>query len=316
MGTCAEYDSCNDCLDNSCAWAPGSFGCLESCDFIADTSCYSPEYFTPNTNQEICAIAENDASDSTLCNSQSGRGCTACVQTTLSDGVSTCQWFNGEAGFDGFCGRECGMFGCGETMCNNEVGDIDTDDCASKSATCQDCLNHETSTCGWVNGVGCFDSCNVIADVACYDIQNFNSDRMMTVNDICVAAENDEADTYLCESQTDCTSCVATALVSDPNKSCHWSQDGNYCSSHCGMDGCGETTSCVADAGMISANGSDEALTIEETSSAAENDEDSDIQPPSVISNVNSPEEQLISSATNNDIPIYWVANLLLLCCL
>merc|ERR1711884_296991 len=148
-----------------------------------------------NTNQEICAIAENDVSDSNLCSSQSSRGCTACVQTTLSDGVSTCQWFNGENGFDGFCESECGMMGCGETMCNNEV-DTDTNDCGSKSATCRDCLNDETSTCGWVNGVGCFDSFNVIADVACYDIQNFNSDRIMTGNDICVVAENDEADTF------------------------------------------------------------------------------------------------------------------------
>merc|ERR1712241_1619366 len=221
----------------------------------------------------------------------------------------------GEDGFDGFCGSACGMMGCGETMCNNEV-EIGTNDCESKSATCRDCLNDETSTCGWVNGVGCFDSCNVIADVACYDIQNFNSDRVMTGNDICVVAENDEADTFLCESQPDCTSCVATALVSDSSKSCHWSQDGNYCSSHCGMYGCGETTTCAADAGMLSANGSDEAVTIEETSSATENDEVNDIQQP-VISKVNTDDEDdevVISSAMNNNIPTYWATVFLLLC--
>merc|ERR1712183_1103496 len=201
--------------------------------------------------------------------------------------------------------------GCGETSCiadnNNDNIDIDTvnDDeteiinniageCGSK-ASCLDCLNDETSSCGWVNEIGCLDSCYMITDVACYDIQNFNNDYdtnnnndnplMMTGNDICVVAENDMADTDLCYSQTDCTTCVVTALVSDGSKTCQWFQDGNYCSSGCGMQGCGEST-CSADANMNKSNGSDDVLAmsdeivaIEKTSPAGgtnTNDNDAD----------------------------------------
>merc|ERR1719491_1534997 len=116
--------------------------------------------------------------------------------------------------------------------------------CRSKES-CRDCLDDDTSTCAWVPIEGCLESCNIIADIACYNIQSFNRDTnsMMTGDDVCAVAENDLADMTLCSSQTDCTSCVETNLVSDTlSWNCQWFPDGNYCSSGCGMAGCGDTT--------------------------------------------------------------------------
>merc|ERR1712032_196442 len=240
---------------------------------------------------------------------------------------------------------------CGATTCitdddnNNYNNNIDIDtvnddeteiinniagECGSK-ASCRDCLNDETSTCGWVNEIGCLDSCYMITDVSCYDIQNFNNDYdtnnnndnplMMTGNDICVVAENDMADTDLCYSQTDCTTCIVTALVSDASKTCQWFQDGNYCSSGCGMQGCGEST-CSADANVIKSNGSDDVVAmsddvvaIEETSSAGGTDEGNDIQQQQPdTTNDNDADGEVTSSAMFNEIQLFWAANFVLLC--
>jgi len=132
--------------------------------------------------------------------------------------------------------------------------EIGGNNCESK-VSCRDCLDDDTTTCGWVPAVeGCLESCNIIADASCYNIQSFNSDNnnnnMMTGDDICVVAENDLADMNVCKSRTDCTSCVETNLISDTSSwnTCQWFQDGNYCSSGCGMNGCGETI-CSTDSG-------------------------------------------------------------------
>lgn len=58
-------------------------------------------------------------------------------------------------------------------------------DCGNK-ISCRDCLDDDTSTCGWVPVEGCLKSCNIIADADCYNIQDFNSDNNnMTGDDIC-----------------------------------------------------------------------------------------------------------------------------------
>jgi len=144
---CAMYnESCNGCLQHSCAWTDTA-GCLTSCDIIADVNCYSSEQYSTATspknnndetsipipiitNDEICAIAEDDKSDSILCYGQSD--CTSCVDTILvSDRTLTCKWFTtdgGDGGGDGFCGsQQSGLLGPGETTClsldNNDDND-------------------------------------------------------------------------------------------------------------------------------------------------------------------------------------------------
>jgi hypothetical protein len=276
---CRTYDdSCNGCLENSpCVWVPVE-GCLESCDMIADTSCYSLQFFTNRESlEEICTIAENDVSDSILCNSQSD--CTTCTETLLSggDGTNTCQWFQNDANFDvdvdaiggiGYCGSGCGMFGCGEFTCSSSTM-LDDDRISSNCESymsCGDCLGGDDDTCGWINEMGCMESCDIIADVGCYNIVNFNRDDdidvLMTADDICTVAANDIANIDLCSSHADCTTCIETGLVSsDPSSgsnTCQWFSDGNFCSSECNMIGCGETA-CTADniGGIIDAGSID-----------------------------------------------------------
>jgi hypothetical protein len=283
---CSTYDdSCNGCIENSpCVWVP-EVGCIESCDLIADTSCYSPQYFTNNVSlDEICTIATNDVSNYILCDSQID--CTSCVDTLLSGTTDTCQWFKSDNGTEGYCGHECGMSGCGELTCDDGstmvdddgVTVVDNDDRIISNCeiniSCRDCLSASSTACGWVSGMGCLESCNVIADVGCYDIENFNRDPnvLMTGDDICTVASNDIADMDLCNSQTDCTTCIEASLASsssDPSNTastCRWFSDGNFCGSECNMIGCGETTCTVdsynigdvtiVDAGSIIDNGS------------------------------------------------------------
>ena len=264
---CAMNASCNDCLEsnnNSCAWVPGigsSAGegsdCIESCDMIADVSCYSTQYFDSNlTAADICEIADNNQGDAELCNSQSD--CTSCVDSVLSDGKRTCQWFQVED--DGYCGNGCGMLGCGETTCptssNNDNdgdgdGDGDSDECETKSSSCRDCLGGGSS-CAWIPGLGCIESCDMIADVSCYSSSAYlDSDR--TADEICAVAGTDQADASLCGSQVDCMSCVF-AVLSDGTSTCQWflfdgddaARGGGYCGHECDMLGCGDTTCSVA----------------------------------------------------------------------
>jgi len=110
---CITQTSCNECLDNSCAWTPQE-GCLKSCDIIADINCYDAS--STITNDETCSQADEDESDLALCSGLSD--CTSCVDTTLlSDSTTTCKWFEGSNQNDGFCGSQCGLLGCGETAC-------------------------------------------------------------------------------------------------------------------------------------------------------------------------------------------------------
>ncbi|OEU20192.1 hypothetical protein FRACYDRAFT_268196 [Fragilariopsis cylindrus CCMP1102] len=132
-------------------------------------------------------------------------------------------------------------------------------ECESNTS-CRDCLSSTstaTTTCGWVNGMGCLESCNIIADVGCYDIENFNgNDGLMTGDDICTVAENDIANSELCDSQIDCTTCIETSLlvassswkpIAAATTKCKWFSDMNFCGSECNMIGCGESTCTTAD---------------------------------------------------------------------
>ena len=130
-GDCSSPTTCSDCIGAattaSCAWS-GVYGCMESCDIVSDTSCYSLQEganFGDLTADEICNIAENDQADEVLCYTQTD--CTSCVDAVLSDGENTCQWFEFED--FSYCGSACGMVGCGKTTCDGltEVSNLNDD---------------------------------------------------------------------------------------------------------------------------------------------------------------------------------------------
>ncbi|OEU14636.1 hypothetical protein FRACYDRAFT_241189 [Fragilariopsis cylindrus CCMP1102] len=271
---CSTYiNSCNGCLENSCAWVPVA-GCVESCDVIGtDVSCYSSEDFTGITTEEICSkYMAMEASNIKLCHSQTD--CTTCIDTTFADGgfdgtTNSCKWFHFDCCIESYCGHECGGMGCGAFTCDAvaNVDDNDNNDPIIKNSecdsnmSCRNCLSTRQigpTACGWANGMGCVESCsNLIADVGgCYDIENFNGNGVvMTGDDICTVAEND-----LCSSQTDCTTCIETSRLGsssylDPYintataaaMKCRWFSNMNVCGSECNMIGCGETTCTAAD---------------------------------------------------------------------
>ena len=162
---CMDYTtSCRECLNNSdgttgesCVWVP-VVGCIESCSTIADTSCFDQSNYPTSSVDEICTIVDNAQDDVELCQRQFD--CTSCTDSILSDGTSTCQWFEiGE-----FCASGCGMDGCGTSTCDDD-GSNTTNSCEDYD-TCGGCL---TSSCAWVPAVEkCLKSCDVIADTSCF----------------------------------------------------------------------------------------------------------------------------------------------------
>jgi hypothetical protein len=85
---------------------------------IADVSCYSHEYMDAST-EAICGQFDDDATNAATC-SAAGDSCGECTSTAQLDGKS-CTWF------DGFCGHECGMMGCGVTTCEGDGDGTDGD---------------------------------------------------------------------------------------------------------------------------------------------------------------------------------------------
>ena len=101
--------------------------------FISYTSLTYPLYchsFKTADSQEsltggpesICQQADTDGADAELCGSRPN--CASCTSTTLSDGTSTCQWYDGGMGY---CAAKCGMDGCGANTCDaDEVTESET----------------------------------------------------------------------------------------------------------------------------------------------------------------------------------------------
>ena len=176
---CSDFTTCAACLQTpECGgWAPVA-GCLESCNVIADASCYSTSTFPDQSVDETCQTAADNEADAQLCSSQTN--CGDCVGTNISDGNTTCQWF-----VDGdYCASGCGMTGCGETTCQAEADGAEDDECDGLS--CEDCL---AATCAWAPAVGCVSSCDIIADTACFN----SGDSEAT--DVCGGASSSESPT-------------------------------------------------------------------------------------------------------------------------
>jgi len=157
---CSQVTTCVECLavDDCGAWSEGT--CLESCSAIADASCYTTNTFPNKTVEEACQAAADATVDAELCAEQTD--CGECVGTTLSDGNTTCQWFQD----GGYCGSACDMNGCGETTC--------TDPCEGLS--CQDCLDGGAS-CGWIPLAGCLSGCSVI-DTTCFLAKEYDASEV------------------------------------------------------------------------------------------------------------------------------------------
>ena len=151
--------SCEDCLAKSCAWAPQA-GCLTSCDVIADVSWCKNGTLDGMTAEETCQVAADvTAEHALLCSSKTD--CGECVATALSDGNTTCHWFQDSE----YCGSGCDMSGCGETTC------VGGDPCDGLS--CEDCL---AGYCAWAPDEGrCLASCDMIANVTCFPSEDNNA---------------------------------------------------------------------------------------------------------------------------------------------
>jgi hypothetical protein len=169
--------TCTDCLDEGCAWTSVQ-GCIASCDIIADAACFQVGGPGNENVEDICSVAEEAEVDVQLCSEQ--QDCGSCVGTVLSDGNSTCQWFaSGE-----FCQSGCGMDGCGDTVCSSTG--VPASVC-EQYQNCEECLDE---ACVWSNEAGCLESCDSIADGACFEF-----DEADGANVTCAVAEEDNVDT-------------------------------------------------------------------------------------------------------------------------
>jgi uncharacterized protein YodC (DUF2158 family) len=186
------------------------------------------------------------------------------VGTTISDGITTCQWFQLPEDGIQYCGNGCDMNGCGETTCDaDDGGDAapppaltsDDDALCAQSNSCYDCvgttLSDGVTTCQWFPGIFAEDGLQYCASKC--DIDGCGETT-------CPAPTAD--DDALCTQSNSCYECVGITL-SDGVTTCQWFQfaeDGvQYCASKCDMNGCGETT-CDADAPPPAPTADDDAL--------------------------------------------------------
>ena len=106
---CDSKLNCQDCLTvGFCDWYQGGI-CSHNFAQIMDIAMYSLDQ--TDSIQDVCQRAATAAADDDICSSL--RDCASCTEALLTDGVSTCNWFENY----GFCNAGCNMLGCGETTC-------------------------------------------------------------------------------------------------------------------------------------------------------------------------------------------------------
>jgi len=106
-----------------------------------------------------------------------------------------------------------------------------------------DCVSCLSENCAWATGQ-CLISCDVIADVACYEISATDNITPTTVEQVCQLEQLAKEDDFACSSAKTCTDCVSTSLPSDSNKNCLWQSfegdpNSSFCKKGCDMLGCG-----------------------------------------------------------------------------
>lgn len=258
---------CVDCLSiEGCnAWFPsiGTNGeCFPSClEGPADSPCYTNTTLGLDGGdtviEDVCQLADNAQADALLCNTNGATSCAACTSITLSDGFSTCLWFN-DAGV-GYCSSDCGRNGCGTATCgdlgNGGDDDDDDDDIGDDTSNCTaftSCTECFEMNCAWLGtGRGCLEGCDIIADISCYDQSTFPGLDAAQACDAVIAIESEE---LLCDQQSDCTSCVSTTLSS--GSTCLWNEEFSFCSNAPTLVGPGTTVCNDASTQTCVTNGS------------------------------------------------------------
>lgn len=209
-----EYiENCVECLDNNYSWTVGE--CHETCD-VADASCYSGKYFQGQSSSQICQQANANQPVQEQRNPSSIRNCAPCVRNGFAWTVGECHETCDVA--DASCFSQ--KYFPGESpnsICANESSNNNRD--SDDYRNCKPCVAH-----GFAWAVGqCLDSCDEIADAACYSQKYFEG---QSSHQICQQAENDNkrAKQRQCNhAGSSCGSCL--------DAGCNWS--GNSCVPSC-----------------------------------------------------------------------------------
>lgn len=277
--------SCFDCLNSNCAWFPiiddssASGECFEDCSVIPDAPCYNFEFYPNRFTETICATAEADVPDWTMCSL--ALDCTGCVSLLQSDGVSPCAWYSE----GNFCGSGiCTDYGCGLTTCGTNTTDstgstpvpapstivaaAPTSLCNLNATSCEECLlatDYDTEVpynCAWSTN-RCIDSCSEVPGYPCYSAAAYPN-LIGNPIEICSLEESATRDDDICTTASTCTKCI-DLLQSDNSTRCLWFEHDDldvtpYCGAHnssssvtqVNMDGCDLNGICgVSDCSLI-----------------------------------------------------------------
>jgi hypothetical protein len=153
--------SCDACLGSGCAWTRGGL-CLESCSIIADLACYDNATFVNVTDAtEICARAEVEESDASICLAQTN--CSTCTSVPLSIASRSCIWYEVENDPSiSSCCLACDVPGTPTTTCGSDGAS--GAECHVNATSCAECLSNlpsSNATCLWYEA-------NNISGVASY----------------------------------------------------------------------------------------------------------------------------------------------------
>lgn len=256
---------CDACVLADCAWAVGA--CMDSCDMIADTSCYSfAAMMDSGSAEEICDIQRDEVADAAACATPTD--CASCTGTALPSNpdAATCLWV---AETQVCQAVACDMNGlCGVAECPAEEAPTAAPSVAESVSCvgfndCTSCLE-AGDICAWMEATQeCADSCMLMGDedmqtkqaansfLGCFSSVTFPDSSL---DQICAAADQAGADRVLCDAPMDCASCLET-LKSD-GEACQWYSDESTGIQWCGIGECEGggavcgMTSCPAEGGV------------------------------------------------------------------
>ena len=275
-GQSCSTTSCFECVNLNCAWfsvtddTSASGGeCLAVCSVIRDAPCYGFEFYPTVASETLCATAESDISDWTMCSL--ALDCTSCVSLLQSDGVSPCSWYSEGS----FCGSgACTDFGCGSnTTCDTagtpvpapSVSAPSTDVvpvgslCNLNATTCEECLLatdydiEVPDNCAWSTN-RCVESCTEVPGYPCYSPVAY-TDLIGNPKEICLLEAVATKDDDICMTATACTKCI-DVLQSDNSTKCKWfERSGTEVTPYCGAHNASTTSVAQVDTDGCDLNG-------------------------------------------------------------
>jgi hypothetical protein len=202
---------------STCQWFANFEACVSQCGMLGcgETTCTTTtSAMKPNTTTVIVVVADGDEEEDPPASAAASGG----------GGGATVIVANGE---------------------QRDVQDEADAACYEPGMTCSDCM--AKVGCGfWRPELEiCAASCDAVADNdACYSNATYNTRVNVTLDEICQEIANKEAH-LLCSAQSTCGTCVETTILSSIT-TCQWFDEGQFCVSGCGVDGCGKT-SCQAE---------------------------------------------------------------------